>query len=98
DYLRSPVFRDRLFRLFAVPAGGLPKLPGGRRPGTSWWVDSGFERLLRLLGRLDHLTPDRLISFRPWSASTGDNALTALETELPGSSRIYLLGEHYETS
>jgi hypothetical protein len=98
DYLRSPVFRDRLFRLLALPAGGLPKLPGGRRPGTPWWVDSSFERLLRLLGRLDHLTPGRLISFRPWIASTGDNALTALETELPGSSRIYLFGEHYETS
>ena len=88
DYLRSPLFRDRVLWVMSLPSGGLPKLPGQRRPGTPWWVDSALERLLRLLGRLDRLDPRADHHVRPWTASTGDNALSALESELlarPGS-------------
>jgi Uncharacterized conserved protein (DUF2278) len=33
---------------------------------------------------------------RPWITSTGDNALSALEAQLPAASRIYLFGDHYQ--
>jgi Uncharacterized conserved protein (DUF2278) len=81
DYIRSPMLQDRVVRWPLFPAGIGPK---------RWWL----ERLLLGLGRAAQIT-GRRVSLRPWVASTGDNALSALEAALPGSTRIYLFGEHY---
>ena len=92
DYLRSPLFQDRLFGwTLQPPAPGLPwptATPGRR------WVDGTLAHLMRLLGRLGQAWLSGR-GIRPWMESTGDNALTALETELPGSKRIFVFGDHF---
>lgn len=87
DYLRSPVFEDTLIRRrLGQPT---PKL----RPQ---WADSAKERLLRLFGTVAQAVPHRFLRVRPWVRSTGDNALSALEAELPHAIRIFIFGEHYQ--
>ena len=55
-----------------------------------------YERLPLLVRRNVEAMIPWLPFLRPWIPSTGDNALSALEAELPAS-RIYLFGDHYET-
>ena len=50
---------------------------------------------MRTLGSIAQHLPPQAVRFRPWIRSTGDNALSALEAELPHSRRVYLFGNHY---
>jgi hypothetical protein len=98
-YLRSP--------LVEYPAG--PHLPPNPPPGPldapppeartvraiPDWATTAYDRFLKLSGRVVIDLPF-LTLFRPWVPSTGDNALSVLEGQFPGSTRIYLFGEHYE--
>ena len=54
------------------------------------------QTVTRALSWLGSLLPWRPFVIRPWVASTGDNALSALEGLLAGSTRVYLFGEHFE--
>jgi Uncharacterized conserved protein (DUF2278) len=100
DYLRSPMFQDSVVRRrLPQPTPGLRPVPPATPAGEGrppWWDDSPPERLLRLLGSAARLVPRRLLRFRPWVRSTGDNALSALEAELPNATRIYIFGEHFQ--
>jgi Uncharacterized conserved protein (DUF2278) len=97
DYLRSPMFEDAVIG-WPLPqhTPQLRRMPSAKPSGQAWWADTSREHLVRQLGRVAQRLPRRVIRFRPWISSTGDNALSALEAELPRSTRIYLLGEHYE--
>ena len=81
DYLRSEVLLDR------CPP------PAWRESHSSWpwwrgWYDSWlywFRYVICLVLR----------RFRGWAKSSGDAALTALESALPGCQRVFLFGQHY---
>jgi hypothetical protein len=97
DYARSPIFQDAVLRRRLDqytprlrPASSQGPAPPGPR------TESSRERILRLLGAVVRRVPAPLLRFRPWVRSTGDNALSALEAELPRSTRIYIFGEHFE--
>ena len=69
-----------------APLGSAATYPGSSRYAhLPAFVRNGIEFAFPLL---------RLI--RPWIPSTGDNALSALEAQLPSATRIYLFGDHYE--
>lgn len=60
-------------------------------PPPAWYSPAALgTRALALLPFIP-----RIFRFRRWVASTGDNALTALEHVLPGSQRVFLFGQHY---
>jgi Uncharacterized conserved protein (DUF2278) len=97
DYLRSPVFEDAVIR-WPLPQHPpqLRGMPSAASPAVAGRAGSLRDRLLHQLGRVAQRLPERAVRFRPWIRSTGNNALSALEAELPRSSRVYLFGEHYE--
>jgi Uncharacterized conserved protein (DUF2278) len=112
DYVRAPFLQDaviRGIRQYGLPRVPQPPPPEilvdpasppspGRAPATEpTWVDSAFERLLRLLARARpiDLGPFQL-RVRRWIQSDGDNALQALEAELTGSRRVFVFGERFK--
>jgi hypothetical protein len=125
DYLRSPIFQDRIWRLplpqAAIPVNPPPipdpgpieradvdgpgDAPLGEEPPPPAAGDAlsraavgiSYERLPTAARQTFEFTIPWLPFFRPWIPSTGDNALTALEHELPHATRIYLFGDHYQT-
>jgi hypothetical protein len=101
DYLRSPMFKDAVLRR-PIPQFEIPrKRPPIPDPGplAEQQTRGGlfYEDLPTIARRSFEVVAPWLPIFRPWIPSTGDNALTALEAELPNAVRIYLFGDHYET-
>jgi Uncharacterized conserved protein (DUF2278) len=106
DYLRSPMFQDAVLRRplpqLAIPLKHSPipdpgpiEAPVEAPAGT--WRGFSYESLPTIARRSLEVAIPWLPVFRPWIPSTGDNALTALEAELPHAVRIYLFGDHYQT-
>jgi hypothetical protein len=99
DYLRSPMFQDRIWRLplpqTAIPIH--PPPPAAEDAVSRAAAGISYERLPTAARQTFEFTIPWLPFFRPWIPSTGDNALTALEHELPHATRIYLFGDHYQT-
>jgi hypothetical protein len=83
-----------------LPGAPIPRPPQPPRPNPGpepSWVDSAYERLLRLLNRFRPIDLGPIhINVREWTASDGDNALRTLETELTGTRRVYIFGERFE--
>jgi Uncharacterized conserved protein (DUF2278) len=127
DYLRSPMFRDGVWRLplpqIAIPVKR-PPIPdpgplagetvvhsetAGAEPAAGETIKASaetaanasrgiaYQSLPTIVRRSLEVAIPLFPVLRPWIPSTGDNALTALETQLPNASRIYLFGDHYET-
>jgi hypothetical protein len=69
----------------APPESEAQRVESSRYARLPALVRSGIEFALPFL---------RLI--RPWIPSTGENALSALEAQLPSATRIYLFGDHYQ--
>jgi hypothetical protein len=97
DYLRSGVFQD----LSWLPprAHWWPRLPPGipverLAPAVKRSALNTYKFLGSRLARVSWLPA--ILFLRPWVASTGDNALSALESELPGCSRIFIFGAPYD--
>jgi Uncharacterized conserved protein (DUF2278) len=73
-----------------------------QEPGTVPEGDTGrssvsrYARLPAPLRSGIEFTVPLLRLIRPWIPSTGDNALSALEAQLPSATRIYLFGDHYQ--
>jgi len=90
DYLRSGVFHDPAWPPW------LPAPPNA----LEWLSPPAQDTALTVYEQVGTLV-DRLIPLplylrhRPWVRSTGDNALSALETQLPGSLRVFIFGAPY---
>jgi hypothetical protein len=107
DYLRSPFLQDRIFfkgisRPLGVPRAPqplpVPLAPGNPplSPPTMPLPDRLLETMRRLIDRLNGWLPGLFpLRLRPWLRSDGNNALTALETELAGNRKVYLFGEQF---
>jgi len=101
DYLRSPMFQDVVLRRpipqFEIPARHSPVPDPGPLAEEQTRSALSYESLPTIARRSFEVVVPWLPIFRPWIPSTGDNALTALEAELPNAVRIYLFGDHYAT-
>jgi uncharacterized protein DUF2278 len=90
DYLRSGVFRDLVWPTsLRPPAMALDWLSPAAKDATL----TMYEQMGMLVGRLMPLP--EFLWHRPWVRSTGDNALSALESQLPGSHRVFIFGAPY---
>ena len=95
DYLRSGVFQDPGW---LPPHPNWPRLPEALDGVGEVARDaalSTYERLGAILARISGLPA--FLQIRPWVRSTGDNALSALESELPGCTRVFIFGAPFTT-
>jgi len=95
DYLRSGVFQDPSW---LPPHPSWPRLPepfDGAGEAARNAALSAYERLGMGLARISGLPA--FLQIRPWVRSTGDNALSALESQLPGCTRVFIFGAPFTT-
>ena len=99
DYVRSGFLQDRLIGWPLERAATTLQRRATGLPSYEWrsWADRGANSVLTTLDRVSARLPLWPLRARPWIRSNGDNALSTLEAELPGSSRIYIFGDHYRT-